>query len=236
MVLFSCKPNNPDNPDNPDNPSEEYEAPITIDGNFADWAKLDASKVASATCDPNATKTALKSVKVYADQYYIFTYAEFDVGPYDDTEGVWIPFHFYINADNSAATGGDSQQFADKDSEWLLETSITAYDPALFKWWGGVGEDGWLWQDPDVEPTADNGWGAVIPEASGVGCSEGSFDAATGKGAYEIQISRDMLPNVEFADTFTLGFDIQVNWSTVGILPNKADGELAPKLVINVVK
>lgn len=238
FMFMACEPkNNPDNkPDDgkeQDNPAE-YEAPINIDGDFSDWAKLDASKVASTTCDPNATKTALKTVKVYADEVNIFAYVEFEVG--EIAEDAWIPFHFYLNADNSDATGGDSQQFADKDAEWLLETSITDYNPALFKWWGDVGADGWLWQDPNEEPSADNGWGAIIPEGSGIGTSAGSFNPSNGKGTYEIQIIRDMLSGVEFADTFTVGFDIQVDWSTVGMLPNKADGELAPKLKVNVVK
>lgn len=236
LVCIACNKtpdDKPDGPDTPDGPAE-YEAPITIDGDFADWAKLDASKVATATCDPNATKTALKLVKVYADENNIFVYTEFEVGAVDLAD-CWIPFHFYMNADNSAATGGDSQEFADKDAEWLLETSITAYDPALFKWWGEVGADGWEWTDPSTDHTADDGWGAILPEGSGIGSSAGTL-SADGKGAYEIQIIRDMLSGVEFADTFTLGFDIQVDWSSVGILPNKADGELAPKLVVNVVK
>ena len=139
-----------------------------------------------------------------------------------------------MNADNSASTGGDSQQFSDKDAEWLLETSITSYDPALFKWWGEVGADGWLWMEEGEHDSSDN-WGAIIGEGSGIGMSAGNLNA-NGKGAYEIQIIRDMLSGVEFADTFTIGFDIQVDWSTVGLLPNAADGELAPKLVINVVK
>jgi hypothetical protein len=47
--------------------------------------------------------------------------------------------------------------------------------------------------------------------------------------------------NVTFADTFTLGFDIQSNWSTVGILPNAACTDdnpngLAPKMKVTVVK
>ena len=238
FMFMACEQKN--NPDNkPDDGKEqekpaEYEAPINIDGDFSDWAKLDASKVATATCDPNATKTALKTVKVYADAVNIFAYVEFEVGEIE--ADAWIPFHFYLNADNSDATGGDSQQFADKDAEWLLETSITNYDCALFKWWGEVGGDGWNWTDPSVEHTADDGWGAIIPEGSGIGLSAGSYNPSNGKGTYEIQIIRDMLSGVEFADTFTVGFDIQVDWSTVGMLPNKAEGELAPKLKVNVVK
>ena len=233
VCLWSCqddkKPSKDKNKGGDD--ETEYEAPINIDGDFADWAKLDAKYVASATCDPAATKQALKLVKVYADSDNIFVYTEFEVGELDP-EDLWVPFHFYLNADNSAATGGDSQQFADKDAEWLLETSITNYDCALFKWWGEVGGDGWDWTDPSVEHDSSDGWGAIKPEGSGIGTSAGTLDTTTGKGKYEIQIQLAMLPDVEFANEFTVGFDIQVNWSTAGILPNAAEGALAPKLKI----
>ncbi|MBQ6198215.1 MAG: hypothetical protein IJK44_03150 [Bacteroidales bacterium] len=219
----------------------EYVAPITIDGDFADWAKLDASKIAKAECVAGATKDDLKLVKVYFDSDNIFVYTEFEVGELDAEGDLWIPFHFYLNADNSAATGGDSQQFTDKDAEWMFETSITSYDPGLFKWWGAVGADGWLWTPHDAdnslpEHSADDNWGAIMGEGSGIGSSAGTIDRKTGKGAYEIQIQLAMMPGVEFADVFTVGFDIQINWSTTGILPNAADGELAPKLKVTRVK
>ncbi len=218
----------------------EYVAPITIDGDFADWAKLDASKVATAATVSGAAKDALKLVKVYADSDNIFVYTEFEVGEVDPDD-LWIPFHMYLNADNSANTGGDSQQFTDKDAEWLLETSVHNYDCALFKWWGEVGADGWLWTKYDAglqaeKHSADDGWGAIMPEGSGIGTSAGTIDTTTGKGKYEIQVQLAMMPGVDFADTFTVGFDIQVDWSTVGILPNAADGELAPKLKVTRVK
>lgn len=243
VCLWSCTPDEKGGKKNHGNGGEdsEYEAPITIDGDFADWAKLDASKVATATCTAGAAKDALKLVKVYADSDNIFVYTEFEVGEQDPEADLWIPFHFYMNADNSASTGGDSQQFNDKDAEWMFETSITSYDPGLFKWWGEVGADGWLWTMHDAglqaeEHSADDDWGAVMGEGSGIGSSAGTIDRKTGKGAYEIQIQLAMMPGVTFADTFTIGFDIQVNWSTVGILPNAADGALANKLVVNRVK
>ena len=246
MVLVACKKNDkptptPVDPD-PEDPEEEYVAPITIDGDFADWAKLPAANVASATCNADAKYTVLKTVKAYVDEQYIFLYVEYDPTAYDP-EVDWIPFHVYMNADNSAETGGYGDEFAEADAEWLLETSITAYDCALFKWWGEVGSNGWLWtkHDAGLQPeahSADDGWGAIIPEGQGVGQSAG--DAATGK--YEIAILRPMIEEqVKFADTFTLGFDIQANWSTVGILPNAAISDdnpngLAPKMKVTVVK
>ena len=241
MVLVACKKNDkptptPVDPD-PEDPEEEYVAPITIDGDFADWAKLPAANVASATCNADAKYTVLKTVKAYVDEQYIFLYVEYDPTAYTE-EDTWIPFHVYMNADNSAETGGYGDEFAEADAEWLLETSITAYDCALFKWWAEAGTNGWEWTEPGIEHTADDGWGAIIPEGQGIGTSAGS--TATGK--YEIAILRPMIEEtVKFADTFTLGFDIQANWSTVGILPNTAISDdnpngLAPKMKVTVVK
>ena len=244
IICSSCekKPQPDPKPVDPDDPEEEYVAPITIDGDFADWAKLDASKVSATTCAAGAKYSVLKTVKAYADEQFIYLYVEYDPSAYT-AEDTWIPFHVYMNADNSAETGGYGDEFVGADAEWLLETSITDYDCALFKWWAEVGTDGWKWTKHDAglqeaEHTADDGWGAIIPEGQGIGSSAG--DAATGK--FEIAIMRAMIADqVNFADTFTLGFDIQANWSTVGILPNAAMTDdnpngLAPKLVVNVVK
>jgi hypothetical protein len=50
-----------------------------------------------------------------------------------------------------------------------------------------------------------------------------------------------MLMGVNLADTFTIGFDIQQDWNSVGVLPNTAvtddntNGSV-PMLVVNVAK
>ena len=56
LVFVACNKNDKPTPkpdpkpdDEQPTPEPEYEAPITIDGDFADWAKLDASKVALTT-------------------------------------------------------------------------------------------------------------------------------------------------------------------------------------------
>ena len=240
LVLVACDktPKDDPNKNDPDPEPQEYVAPIEIDGDFADWAKLDASNVSVAKTDPKATKTALKLAKVYADEYYIFAYFEFELGPIPGEEkDLWLPVHFYLNADGSASTGGYADAFAEGDAEWLLETSIHNYDPGLFKWWGEVGGTGWNWSDPNGANDETDAWGAIIPEGNGVGASAGTVSMADGKGKYEVSISRDMMPMVEFADEFTVGFDISIGWdSTLGILPNAADGALAPKLKVKVVK
>ena len=224
---------------NPCECEEEYVPAITIDGDFADWAAVEA---ATATCDPEAKYTALTTLKAYADEFYVYLYVEFVEDEIADR--AWTPFHVYFNADNSDATGGFGDQWSDANAECMLETAIfgegayTTYDAALFKWWGEVGGTGWLWTEGSVagfEHSGDDNWGAVLGEGSGIA-------NAAGKGnAFEISILKEMMQGVEFAETFSVGVDIQQSWASVGVLPNAASTDdnpngLAPKLVVTTAK
>ena len=148
----------------------EYVNPIDVtDGSAADWAALPAEYVASAVHADGCSMDGLKSVKVYCDEMYLNILVEVNLEVVTDHE--WTSFHVYLNADNSAETGGYGDEFADADAEWMLETAIyqsgaVAYNPAVFKWWGEVGGSGWSWTDPENPGTAENGWGAVVPEGS----------------------------------------------------------------------
>ena len=232
-VAVSCNKNDDDDDD--EGGSSEYVAPIKIDGDFSDWAKLDASKIASATCDKDATKTALKTVKVYADAIYVFVYFEWDKDQIshqpesspgaEDNEDV--PFHVYLNVDGDAKTGGFGDQFTDACTDILFEgfiypggSSIGSYEPGLFEWTGEPNGSGWSW--------ADLGEFNNLTLGAGI------------EGKYEFQIARELLPK-KLADTFSIGFDIQQSWDSVGILPNSHvtddnPGGLAPSLQVTTVK
>ena len=219
----------------------DYVQAITIDGNFDDWA---AVTPAVATCNPDAKYTALTTLKAYMDEFYVFLYVEFDEDEIVDR--AWTPFHVYMNADNSDATGGFGDQWTDANAEFMFETAIfgsdafTTWDAALFKWWGEVGGSGWLWTEGSVEgfDYADGdglNWGAMLPEGSGITMGAGNGNA------FEISILKEMVLGAEFAETISVGVDIQQSWSSVGILPNAAVTDdntngLAPKLVVNLAK
>ena len=97
MVSVSCHKNDDEDEDE-GGEEPEYVAPIKVDGDFSDWAKLPAANVAEAKCDPEATKTALKLVKVYADAVYVFVYFEWDKDQITHEPDVeHVPFHCYIN-------------------------------------------------------------------------------------------------------------------------------------------
>ena len=184
----------------------EYKALVTIDGDFADWAALDASKVSVAKCNADAKWTALETVKVYADEMYINVYFEFS----DDeiADRAWVPFHVYINQDASEAAGND-QFLGQGGQDWLLEGAVMAdgefcsYNPALFSYDG-------------AEDTVEWAYGEVLPEGSGIGSGAGAGNK------YEFALMVEMLQGVELSDVFGIGFDIQQSWNSVGVLPNTA--------------
>lgn len=218
--------NNNENNGNENGGETEYVAPITIDGEFADWAALDASKLITATCDPDASKTALKVAKIYADKVAIYIYFEFDADQISWEQDVeHVPFHLYVNSDNNDNTGGfNDEQWAGGSFDALFEGFLTdgnqlvSYDPGVYAWNGEDGANTWSW---DVD----------TPLAEGGVCS------GAGKGnAYEILLLRDLYPG-ELSDPFTMGIDIQQGWSTVGYLPNaSAEADKVPAFTVASVK
>ena len=228
MVSVSCNKNNGDDDDDDDGKEEEYVAPIKIDADFSDWAKLPAANIASATCDKDATKTALKLVKVYADPVYVFVYFEWDKDQITHEPDVeHVPFHCYINTDGDASTGGYGDEFSDACSELLFEgfvypdgAAVGSYEPGVFEWTGDVNGTGWTWND--------------LGEFNGLTAGAGI------EGKYEFQIARELMPK-KLADNFSIGFDIQQGWESVGVLPNshvtdENPGGLAPSLQVKTVK
>ena len=207
---------------------------IKVDDNsLADWDALPAEFVASAVCPENAALLGLKSVKVYATEMYINILVEPNMEDITDLE--WVPFHVYIDLDNSDATGGYGDEFTDANADILCESAIFsagepyAYNPAVFKWWGEVGADGWNWTDPSVEHDGSDFWGAIIGEGQ---LPVGNSEYVDGK--FEIQLLRELLATVPASgftmnnEEFGIGFDIQQNWNSVGILPIGEDTEENP--------
>lgn len=251
LAMVACGPDEPNKDKDKDKDKEDPEEEVFVskisvtDNSDADWANVPAAFLAEAKHQGSTQWDKLKSVKVYADEMYINVLAEYDGAFYAETMDEWSSLHVYLDADNSDATGGYGDEFADANTEVCLEDAFLAaneyhnWDPAYFKWWGEVGADGWEWTDPSTEHTADDGWGAIV--ATGAGAIAKSQKIGDNK--VEIQILRESLEaaGVKFADTFGFGIDIQANWSSVGVLPNAADAAdgsavKAPKLKVKIDK
>ena len=214
-------------------PADVPEIDVT-DGSLADWEALPKDKVFSCECPEGAALLGLKGVAVYATEMYISILVEPDMEEITDLS--WVPFHVYIDLDNSDLTGGYGDEFADANCDILCETGLWAegepcvYNPGVYRWWGEVGADGWdYWTDPSTTHDASDGWGAIIAEGA---LPVGNSEYVDGK--FEIQLLRELLATVPASgftmnDTeFGIGFDIQQNWNSVGILPIEADSEANP--------
>ena len=218
LAFVACKPqDNPDDGKDPDG-KKEYVQKIKVDDNsLEDWKNVPEEYVVSCTCPADASMLGLKSAAVYADEMYIFICIEPNMDDIVDLE--WVPFHVYLNTDNSDATGGYGDEFTDANAEILLESAVFAgdpypYNPAVFKWWGEVGGSGWEWTDPSVEHDGSDFWGAIVGEGQ---LPIGNSQFVDGK--IEIQLLRELIPATWNDSEFGIGFDIQQNWSSVGILP-----------------
>ena len=208
------------------------------DGTLSDWDKLSPEYLSSCVCPEGASYNGLLSLKAYADDMYLNLLVEYN--PEVVTDLAWPGFHVYIDTDNSALTGGYGGQWTTAAFDVLLETAVFAdgqlnpYNPSVFWWWGEVGANGWLCNDPSIEPSSKNCWGAIV-----CGGSEPIGNSQLVGNTFEIQLNRELIltrPESPWGDVINIGIDIQQNWSSVGILPLEADdeygrGEAAPMAI-----
>ena len=212
------------------------EANVSVtDNSIAEWNNLPEEYVFEAKCPNDAVWYGLKSVKVYADPTYINILIEPNMDELYDLD--WMPFHVYINTDNSDVTGGYSNQFADANTDIMLEGAVfvdgkpVSYSPAVFKWWGEVGGEGWEWTDPSREHSSDDCWGTIICEGELSDCNSQFVD-----GKIEMKINRQFIPANWSDSELGIGFDIQQNWTSVGVLPSASPTDENPRGLANKLK
>ena len=231
MVLVACsktpkpQPKPTPEPEPEPEPAPEYVMPITVDGDFADWAKLDATKVVSAKCDPNALYTAVKEIRVYADEFYVFYYIEFDnaqigdllAGSNDpsDPDHDALPIRLDINTDGEFESGYN--KYFQERYDFIIE--------------GGIASKGqWCAFDADLLQRFESGWGdpALLPAGSGMLAGAGKDNK------YEISLLRESFnagcatssAPKPMGDEFQTGitFDTAA-WGELGGMPNAAVSE-----------
>ena len=195
---------------------KEYYSPISVtDGTAADWDALPAEYVASATHTEGCSLDGLKSVKVFADEVYINLLVEWNTESITDL--TIVPFHVYWNVDAGAETGGYGDQWLEPyDIDVLMEgffyadNEPVAYEPGMYAYGAAYNTNEWNWSELT---------------AAGTFC----FSQHLGDNKMEIQFLRELIP-ASWGEEFTVGFDIQQNWNSVGVLPNAADDEIGNKV------
>lgn len=217
FAFVACNQNAPVPPDDDDD-LFGYEEPIKVDDqSVADWDDLDQTKISETVVPATPLWPALKKARVYADSVCIFFQLEFDpalMPSHTDNDGM----HIYINADNSDETGGFWDLFAPErkgDVDFMFETHIWDGEgaesfAASYQFWSGPKNgEGWSWTE-NVE---------VSPKVSSM--------QFVGNNIIEGRLVIQLIP-FKFNDVaFTIGFDIQQNWESVGLLPqaNTPNGE-----------
>lgn len=223
-MLIACGDNGDDNkkPGPGNEPEEpEFVSAITIDGQFGDWAALDASKVVEATLPEGETKYGdLKKVKIYADDLYIYVYYESNE---PDPASVYH-IDLCINIDNDEMTGGYANVWSNAGVDYLIEGAVYSegafveYGGEAYPWSGEIGAEGWSWDTAAV----------IAGACKGMGTAAG----------YEIQVTRDMLP-LDFGASFTMGVGLSKDWGRCGLLPCNVISEedpagLAPQFNVTI--
>lgn len=225
MCFVSCsKDNGNDNKkkhnDDENNDEEQvYKAPITIDGEFADWAALDATKVAKATSDPASPWNAVKEIRVYADEMYVFYYIEYDsaqIGDLlaagktpdkEDHDG--LPIRLNLNTDGEFTSGYTSYSLDGYD--FIIEGSLAQ-----------AGE--WVEFDGTLHQRIGS-WVELLAPGNGL-CTGAGKD-----NKYEIQLTREVFNSaalgstvpMPMGETFQAGIRFYTNtWAELGNMPDGA--------------
>lgn len=219
MCLVSCNKDdnggNKKKSDNKENGESEYVAPITIDGDFADWAALDATKVVKATSDPNSPWDAVNEIRVYADEMFVFYYIEFNsskvadllAGSVGQEDG--LPIRLNINTDGELTSGYTSY-------------SLDGYD---FIVEGNLADAGaWTAFDGTMHQRLD-GWQELLAPGNGLCTGAGNGNK------YEIQLTREVFNSaaatstvpMPMGDTFQTGIRFYTSdWGELGNMPDGA--------------
>lgn len=193
-----------------------YVCPISVeDATADDWAKVPEGYLFETKCAEGASWDALKSVKVFADDIYVNLLVEWD--PELVTDLTSVPFHVYWNVDGDAETGGYGDQWLEPynidvlmEGVFYADNEPVAYEPGMFAYGAAYNTNEWNWSELT---------------AAGTFC----FSQHLGNNKMEIQFLRELIP-ASWGEEFTVGFDIQQNWNSVGVLPNAADDEVGNKV------
>ena len=220
VCLWSCQDDKKPSKDKKEKEEPEYEMPIKIDGDFADWAKLDQSKVAKATTK-NENWPAVKEIRCYADEFYVFYYIEFDAakatellaaanGKDDDGYDIELPIRLNLNTDGEFTSGYTSY-------------SLDGYD---FIMEGGLAANGeWKSFCPNMYQRIDGWVNLSTSEEGGIceGAGNGNkYEIAMAISAFNAKASGSSVP-MPLGTNFQTGIRFYTpDWGELSNMPNEA--------------
>ena len=199
-------------------------APVTVDGNVDEWAKLPSDYVTELACAEDAELNGLKSAKVfYEDKLYVLLEVTDEALAQGVADGK-LRLHFYFDNGNNG-DGGYKEKI-----DCMLEGKMTsggewcALSSAYYQWTG---------TDPNV-------WGGSWTAAD----ASPAFTFAGKGNYYECAMDYSKYPG-GLADVIGMGFDIQNgDYVAMGYLPssgtvaqvvkNGAEIPKEPELVIKI--
>ena len=217
ISMVACKDKNP--AEGGQGGGGDYVEKISVkDKSVADWDALDQTKVAVSNITNEPYWDGLKQLKVYSDGVYINFMLVFDPAQYvSHTPNDAL--HMYLNVDNSDATGGFFDEFADAAADMMFEGPLfddfgspIPYSPTMNRW---IGQEGGL-------PSERIGWEDVW-EPIGSVKGESQF---VGDSIIEGRLVVGLISDKFAKEGFGIGFDLQQNWNSIGLLPQiNAQGE-----------
>lgn len=221
VFAASCGKDNTNDKDKPNKEKPEPEQPklptITIDGNFDDWAGLDSKYFVSAKTNENAPWTAVKEIRVYATEDFVFYYIKFNKEDLDDllSNNEELPIRLCINTDGEFESGYGSYFLEHYD--FIIEGPL------------GDGEGHFGEYDGTLHQRLETGWSALL---------EPNNNLVMGKGAgaeYEILLAREVFnnaiagstsPNSPIGDIFHTGIRFYgPGWDELCNMPNASIDE-----------
>ena len=180
-------------------------APVTVDGEVAEWAALPSDYVTEISCPDGAEYAGIKSAKVfYEDKLYVLLELTDDAIAKGVADGK-LRAHFYFDGNYDNANG--------HYGKWVLPAIDCMLEGKLMSGgaWCAMSSPYYQWTGTDPAVWS-GGWTAADASPAFEFVADGNF--------YECAMDYSGYPG-GLADAFTIAFDIQDDgYNTLGFLPN----------------
>lgn len=215
FVLSCSKPGQNDKKE--DKKQDETEAPITIDGDFTDWADLKGA--VSARNSSESLWEAVKELRVYAHGDYVYYYIRFDKETMKEFFEANDTFPARVNLNTDGEFSSGYQNYFLQGYDFIIEMSL------------GNGAGGWATaENGTLCQRINDGWSELLGENSGLTIGKGNgyeyelmldrtiFNDAVAKSAVPMPMEDTFQTSMRFYETSSSG-----KWEELSNMPN-ADG------------